>query len=148
MGYRIELIEQQNGSVAWIMTDIESFQQRHGCSDDGVAAFSAAFAEVCVTRIDRAHPLPASGAGILTRKERSGPRARFNNLARRIQSAWERGFYDGERYLLLATRLWNHADHQRDSETFFDILTGSCPDAFSNPSDANSIIFTYPKETA
>ena len=145
MGYRIELIEQQNGSVAWIMTDIDSFQQRHGCSDDGVAAFSAAFAELCVARIDRAHPLPPSGAGLETRKERSGPRARLNNLARRINSAWKRGLYDRNRDLILISRLWNHADNQRDSDTLFDILTESCPDAFSNPSDANSMIFTYVK---
>ena len=145
MGYHIELMELSDGSVSWLATDRERGKQVHGFAGCAVTAFHRAFGEAVTMRIDLPTPPPASGSGVLKRKERSGPRSRFFNLARRIQSAWENGYYGRHRYLVLLSRLWNHADHQRDSETFFDILTAQCPDAFVDPSDAGSMIFTYVK---
>ncbi len=42
-----------------------------------------------------------------------------------------------------ATRLWNWADNQPNSEIFWTILAELCAWSFSDPTDVNSLYFTY-----
>ena len=41
------------------------------------------------------------------------------------------------------TRLWNHADNQKDCEFLWDLLTIACPWAFGSADNPNSHLFVY-----
>lgn len=63
--------------------------------------------------------------------------ARFWVLAERVARQ------SGRRRLVNATRLWNLADHSRDSRNLFQILAESIPAAFRDTGNPNSIRFAY-----
>lgn len=45
--------------------------------------------------------------------------------------------------LMLLTKLWNAIDHVRDPEELFEWMTAQHPDAFRDPSNPNTMKFTY-----
>ena len=50
---------------------------------------------------------------------------------------------DCMRALVNITRLWNWADHEADGTPYWDILKARFPLAFRDPSNTNSVRFTY-----
>jgi hypothetical protein len=50
---------------------------------------------------------------------------------------------DCMRALVNITRLWNWADHEADGTPYWDILKARFPLAFRDPSNTNSLRFTY-----
>lgn len=81
-------------------------------------------------------------------------RARFERACERCDEIYARwmkyeppttgGRFDmHERAMRNATRLWNLADHEDESEDLWDILMTYCSWAFDEDGNANSIRFTY-----
>lgn len=47
------------------------------------------------------------------------------------------------RWLVNATRLWNAIDSLEEPEHCWELMRQQLPEAFNNPADSNSIMFSY-----